>query len=147
MKITKKVVKEVEIIQDILCNRCGDSLLIQISDCGLFDDEPEYEIIGLADIIYTGSYWSTNPIKDMMTYKFNICEKCLGILFQDFKIPSEQWDLDSQQSIYQIQEDLNQIYNEKNPNKLAEKMLDENSTIRKYSELRFQQLTTKKKKK
>lgn len=146
MKITKKVIKEVEVIEDMLCNLCGNSLKVSLftNKDNPTDDQDEdhlFEFYGLKGIKYQGGYWSEGPIEDMMNYSFNLCEPCLGNLFASFKIPAEQWDRTSMQSRLEIQEEINEIYNEKDPNKLVEKMLDEDRAIRKYSEIRYKQLS------
>lgn len=72
MKTTKTVQKEVEVIEDIICNKCGNSCYSGFSYEGLIE----------ANII--GGYGSKS-IGDMEHYCFSMCEDCLMELFKTFK--------------------------------------------------------------
>lgn len=70
---------------DKLCNMCGKPMFLSINTGGI-------------EATVTGGYDSTpgngdGCLDDMTEYKFNICEFCLDFLFQNFKIPVEQYDL------------------------------------------------------
>jgi len=70
----KKVVKEV--VKDVRCNICGQSMLGQ--DCG--------NTCGLSAGVF-GNYDSTH-LEDQAEYWFDICEKCLvEKIFPMFSIP------------------------------------------------------------
>lgn len=71
-KLVKKVI-EVEEVEDILCNKCGNSCKLNGSPYGLL----EYD--------YSGGYDST-PLRDCTTYTFSMCETCLLELFKSFVI-------------------------------------------------------------
>ena len=82
MIITKQVKKEIEVdeIQNIICNRCGESCK---------DNSPEWtEYCGLIEAKVEGRY-SSPLISDETSYKFSLCEKCLLELFTTFKIAPE----------------------------------------------------------
>lgn len=84
MKTTHTVTREVtqEETKDILCNKCGDSLVPEGSQSS--DD-----FYGLVETIVTGGYFSTHLI-DGATYTFSLCEGCLSELFKTFKYPTYQ---------------------------------------------------------
>lgn len=72
---TKQENKLVTTIEDVICNKCGNSMFIDGQICGLDDS-------------VTGCYGS--PVfGDMDNYKFSLCEHCLEELFKTFKIPVE----------------------------------------------------------
>lgn len=73
MIIRKSVMAEKEVIEDILCNKCGKSLL-----CGM-------NFNGLEKVIVIGQYDSTHLV-DCQSYEFSLCEGCLVELFNSFKI-------------------------------------------------------------
>ena len=74
MIINKQVFKEVSVVEDIYCNNCGASLKSSNDD-----------FYGLPTITVTGGYYSTHLV-DNTKYEFALCEKCLKILFEQFKI-------------------------------------------------------------
>ena len=76
MKKYKTASIETKIVDEVLCNKCGDSCI------------GEYNILGLDADIW-GSYGSTH-LEDLVGYSFNLCEKCLVELFNTFKIPVEK---------------------------------------------------------
>lgn len=88
---TKLVKKEVEVeeIEDIICNNCGESLAR-----GLLET-PEFSY-GLVEINYSGGWHSYETkgkfIWDGVTVTFSICEKCLDKMCQNFKIPPKHSD-------------------------------------------------------
>ncbi len=71
MKKTKIVSRQEEVVEDIICNKCGNSLK---SECG-------YE--GLEGTYIEGGYGS--KIGDGVVCNFSLCETCLLWLFQVFK--------------------------------------------------------------
>jgi hypothetical protein len=77
MKIIKNIKKEIEQeeITDILCNKCGESCK---DKCNM-----NYE--GLIEANVWGGYGS--KLGDSVSYQFSLCEDCLKIMFDDFKIP------------------------------------------------------------
>jgi hypothetical protein len=75
MRIIKKVTKEVTVIDDILCNKCGNS-------CRGVD--PSFDWEGLIEVGIIGGYGSTH-LGDGNSYEFSLCESCLIALFQTFK--------------------------------------------------------------
>jgi len=76
MKVKKKVVKEVEVVDDIICNNCGKSLS---------GPEPG-DFYGLVETMVRGGY-SSDGLVDGEIYTFSLCETCLKKMFDAFKIP------------------------------------------------------------
>ncbi len=72
MEITTIELKEVVVVKDVLCNKCGLSLF------------NNYNHEGLVEADFTGGYAS--KLGDMNRYRFSICEACLIALFDTFKI-------------------------------------------------------------
>jgi hypothetical protein len=79
MKIIKRVVKEVEEVQDYLCNRCGKT-------CHYRD--PDEPFAGLLEVEYVAGYFSIFGDGDI--YRFSLCELCLKELFASFKLAAYQ---------------------------------------------------------
>lgn len=77
---TKKIIKteEVDIIEDIICNKCGESCSI-----GAFNNDKIFN--GLIECKVSGEYLSPY-LSDSVTYTFSLCEKCLYESFKDFKV-------------------------------------------------------------
>jgi hypothetical protein len=78
MRTYKTVNVPKEVIDTSLCNKCGESLGIQVAE-GITD------LYGLHGGI-TGGYASP-VLSDMTGYTFDLCEACLAALFATFKIP------------------------------------------------------------
>lgn len=76
MIIKSKRQEEVEFTEDVLCNKCGNSLKI-----GHFN-----EFYGLVEVEFSTGYFS-NALPDGMIYSFSLCEPCLEKLFKEFKLP------------------------------------------------------------
>jgi len=72
MIINKSILKQIQVVDDILCNGCGVSLK---SSCGDF--------YGLPTVTVSGGYDSTH-LTDNDKYEFALCEKCLKELFATF---------------------------------------------------------------
>ena len=83
MKVYKKTTKQVEIVDDIICNKCGESLKVFLGNTGVHD------FYGMAEVTVSGGYESEH-IEDLTEYSFALCEKCLVELFKSFKIPVEE---------------------------------------------------------
>lgn len=81
MKKVKLVKKQIEVIDDILCNKCGKSCK---EDCG----EDVIEYCGLIETTIEGGYFSP-VLEDAVKYTFSLCEECLNELFKTFKIEVE----------------------------------------------------------
>lgn len=74
VSVEEKVV-QVKVIDDILCNECGNSLR------GRADN-----FHGLIEAEVLGGYGS--DLGDQESYKFSICEECLRKMFARFITPS-----------------------------------------------------------
>lgn len=79
-----------EVIDDILCNRCGKSCRIDtdaenLSNC----TDARACFGGLTGAEVFGKYESGHGLFDMTRYKFSICELCLVEMFDSFKIPPD----------------------------------------------------------
>ena len=64
-----------EVIDDILCNQCGESC----------QDSADMNYEGLIETVVQGGYAA--KLGDMDSYVFSICEDCLRKLFEGFKHP------------------------------------------------------------
>lgn len=67
--------------QTFICNNCGDCLW----------DEKYESILGLKDVKIHGGYNSYH-LFDSTTYSFNLCEKCLRAMFNQFKTKPQVHD-------------------------------------------------------
>lgn len=107
MRVTKTVMKEVEITLDAICNKCGETCMPPASriaheaftpvkwepGVGLVDiseeeatDLHEPDLYGLIEATVGGGY-SSYALEDMCSYTFSLCEGCLKVMFDGFKIP------------------------------------------------------------
>jgi hypothetical protein len=80
MLILNKVVREIEEVSDVVCNKCGKTCLR--------GDDHGKEPYGLIEAEVGTGYYSTS-LPDGHTYTFSICEDCLAELFKDFKVQPE----------------------------------------------------------
>lgn len=81
MKVTKVVRVDTEVVEDIRCNKCGETCVKFLGGSKDFKD-----FYGLIEAVVSGGYESTD-LEDTVTYTFSLCEKCLKELFDTFKIP------------------------------------------------------------
>jgi hypothetical protein len=81
MKILKTVTKEVQEIDDLICNKCGKTLKQIISQDG------DYNFCGLEEVKMVCGYGSKN---DGIIFMFSICEECVLELMSSFKIKAEE---------------------------------------------------------
>lgn len=72
MKVTSTEVREVEVIKDVTCDRCGSSLRSDIGN------------INGASISGSGAYDSTH-FPDMHSFIADVCEACCAEWFKTFK--------------------------------------------------------------
>jgi hypothetical protein len=108
----EKRTKEVEVVTDVFCNKCGKSCKKRPG--GFY---------GLIDAVVTGGYGS-NPLEDMTTYVFSLCEDCLHKIFQGFKIPVETHDwvsLDEPPEIPKRKYEYDGMFGEKDEEAAAQK--------------------------
>lgn len=75
----KKIIKTetVEIIEDIICNKCGESCKKNVMG---HDD-----YYGLIEVGFSTGY-ASRKFSDGCYYQFSLCEECLAELFDTFKI-------------------------------------------------------------
>lgn len=71
MKTLKKIQVESEVIDTIICNKCGKEYNIDYFH-------------GLAEVRVSGNYFS-KVLADGITYTFSVCEYCLDEYFNQFK--------------------------------------------------------------
>jgi hypothetical protein len=83
MRIIGTVTQEVEIITDIICNKCGGSCKASVVPGGFN---------GLIEAEVHGGYDSTH-MSDGDIYVFSLCEKCLIDVVKDFKHPAKQYNI------------------------------------------------------
>jgi ssDNA-binding Zn-finger/Zn-ribbon topoisomerase 1 len=81
MKVMKKVTKEVEEIDDMICNKCGKTLKQILSKYG------DYNFCGLEEVKMVCGYGSEN---DGTIFTFSICEECVLEMMAGFQIPPEE---------------------------------------------------------
>ena len=83
-KSLKKERKEVEVVDDVICNKCGCSM--KISESG------SDEFYGLVGAVVCGGYFS-EELEDGVKYSFDLCEKCLKEMFKEFKVKVDEEEL------------------------------------------------------
>lgn len=78
MKIISKRMVETEIIEDYICNKCGEPC----------------NNLGLLNEVVRGGYESPHlgAFEDQDYYEFSLCEKCLKEIFVTFKHPAFQYN-------------------------------------------------------
>lgn len=81
MKTIKRVQEYVDVVDDIICNKCGESCRTDGGD----DQVSHKEFDGLIEVTAHGGYWS-KVIGDMNRYQFSLCETCLVEFTKTFKI-------------------------------------------------------------
>ena len=82
MKKTTIVKQEVEIVEDVICNKCGSS-------CRPSNEVPDF--YGLIEASFTTGYESV-ALPDGKEYTFSLCESCIAELFKSFAINPEEKD-------------------------------------------------------
>lgn len=78
--IAKSVVTQAEVVDDILCNKCGVSLKR--------GDDPKLGFRGMVEVIVEGAVGSPKLVPGN-EYAFSLCEHCLVELWETFKLPVE----------------------------------------------------------
>lgn len=90
----KKV--KMKVIEDVLCNKCGDSLVSarDIIDNPMREDvgEEQLSFSGLTEVMVIGGFYSSH-LDDMTSYHFSLCEKCIKEMMDSFVIPVEKKEL------------------------------------------------------
>lgn len=76
MLIKSKQLKEVEVVNDVLCNKCEKSLKVKQSE----------DYYGLREVTVHSGFFSAE-FPDCTRYTFSLCEECLAELFATFKLP------------------------------------------------------------
>lgn len=79
---TQTITKTEEVIEDIICNKCGKTCL------KTWDDESTKDFYGVK-ISYTAGYLS-DYLVDNDSYEFHLCEECLAKLIDSLKIESDR---------------------------------------------------------
>ncbi len=82
MKITHFANRQVEEISNILCNKCGGSLIPEACTKHKFK-----EFYGLVEANVSGGFFSEH-LSDEEEYEFSLCEFCLKQLFDSFVYPA-----------------------------------------------------------
>jgi hypothetical protein len=80
MLVIKKETKEIEIVEDEICNKCSKSMKLE-----------DGQIYGLSNAHVNGGYLSKKLV-DTTMYGFSICESCLKEIFDSFEIPVTETD-------------------------------------------------------
>jgi protein-arginine kinase activator protein McsA len=81
---TIKVEEEKQVIEDVICNMCGETC---VTYRGRTDGEV-YEVDGLSAVVCGG--WGSKIIGDTVEYKWDLCEKCTMDIIEKLKIPAER---------------------------------------------------------
>ena len=129
MKIDKTILTEYTVCEDVLCNKCGDSLRNRY-DSGF---------VGIVEYPYSGGYYS-EEIGDDTTYIFSLCEKCLKGLFESFCIPAGPYEHYSEFSQQQV---LKIIHKISDSSELTSYMVDEDEVVRAYAKVKYKYLGEK----
>lgn len=74
-----------KVYEDLICNKCGDSLKTIMSTYG------DYNFSGLEEVKAMGTYCS-EPLLDGEIYIFSLCGQCTKDLMDSFKHPPEVRD-------------------------------------------------------
>lgn len=74
---TSKIMIEKEVIDDVICNKCGASMYNGKANIG--------NCFGLIEAKVSGGYDSP-VLGDCETYTFSLCERCLLVLFNDCQV-------------------------------------------------------------
>jgi hypothetical protein len=80
MRITKKITKEVEVTEDILCNSCGESMMP-------YNDEVDC-VEGIVELEIGFGYFSER-FPDGERIRFSMCEFCLYDIVSVFVVSPE----------------------------------------------------------
>lgn len=83
MKIMRQEVKTVEVVDKVLCNKCG----LEIAE--------DY-----VQVYHQGGYYAVPPINDGDEFEFHLCEPCLWSFMSTFAISAKmnteekEWSVD-----------------------------------------------------
>lgn len=81
---TVKTEEEREVVEDILCNMCGNS-------CVTWRREEDNSILGVDGLRgFVEGGFGSKIIGDTVSYTFDLCEKCTMELIEKFKIPAKR---------------------------------------------------------
>lgn len=75
MLVTRKETQEVELIDDVICNKCGKSC--------------RDETTGLIEAVPLSMTWGYGSSKDGEGHESHVCEHCYDEIIAGFKIPPE----------------------------------------------------------
>ena len=139
MRTTKRHSKEVEGLDEVFCNKCGETLRNPGFPQDL--DDLDHCFFGICEYTYEGTYFSS-PLEDCTAYTFSLCESCLSELFKSFIIPVETnpyyGEVIPDPRRQQI---LNQISKITDINQLASYLVDEDEVARAYAKVKINQLS------
>jgi len=82
IKTTEIKPMPVDIVQDVICNNCGESCMKQL---GGTDMKENYGV----SIRASGGYCSDH-LSDGVTYQFELCEKCIATIIKGLKSPPDE---------------------------------------------------------
>lgn len=77
---TETEIKTIEIVDDVICNKCGVSCR----------DSCDMNFEGIIELSICGGYAS--KLGDSVQYTFSVCENCLKNFFSTFTIPPNTKD-------------------------------------------------------
>ena len=79
MRRTKTVIKLVDVVDDLICNKCGKTLKKENGGISNY--------CGLEEVDMVCGYGSEN---DGSMFTFSLCEKCVLKIMSRFKIPAQE---------------------------------------------------------
>lgn len=80
-------------LDTVICNKCGGSCKVEDPDGSKQTKRDHLGFYGLLKGEVIGGYFSP-VLKDLVRYRFSLCEKCLAELFATFTVPVEEQDVD-----------------------------------------------------
>jgi hypothetical protein len=88
MKVTSTRTREVQVVEDYVCNKCGASCRVD-GEVGAIPEHRAYE--GLIEASVSGGYHG-REIPDLTTFTFSVCGPCLVEFWASFKHPPRTGD-------------------------------------------------------
>ena len=86
-KHTKEILKEVEIIDEIICNKCGQKIGRPMGN----HQEDIPDSMWNEYIVFNNEFgFFSNIFSDGERHEFHLCEQCYANIISDFKIPPEK---------------------------------------------------------
>lgn len=78
MRTFKKETKEIEVVDTVICNKCGESLEISFNHAECVKVDHRF-----------GYFSNPQLFGDLTEVRFDLCEKCVFELVKTFVVPAE----------------------------------------------------------